>query len=158
MRSRWLALAAAALLPAVAFAGDRVPGALVAGWYAGAGGTSAPVNPTTGAVGPANGKGLLYEFHADGSYVKAFHSSVSNGGCTTQLSAVESGALAVKGDVLTLTPSKGTVSFRSSCAPSMDSDKPNDDLHAETLTYAFVDGALRLANPSGASSVFRRVK
>lgn len=147
-----------ALVPALAVAGGRVPDALVASWYAGAGGTSAPVDPTTGAVGPANGKGLMYELHADGTYIKAFLSTVSNGGCTTQLSATESGRMTVEGSVLTLTPAKGTVSFRSSCAPSMSSDKPSDDLHPETLTYSFVEGGLRLASPSGAASVFRRVK
>jgi hypothetical protein len=161
-RATALVAAALSLLPALAAARGRIPGALVASWYAGSGFTTAPVNPTTGAVGPADGKGLMYTFHADGTYLKAFQSTVSNGGCTTQLSATESGRVVASASELVLTPKKGTISFRSSCAPSLSSDKPNDDLQKEVLGYRFAsdeNGAvtLWLAAPSGAASAFRRV-
>jgi hypothetical protein len=98
-------------------------------------------------------------FRADGTYTKAFQSYVSNGNCTTGFTAFESGQMAVDETTVYLRPGAGKISYRDTCAPSLNSDKPLRDLKDETLSFT-LDAAprsLRLANSAGQASMFRAI-
>ncbi len=147
------------LLAAAVALAARVPAKLVGSWYAGAGFTTAPYDSRTGTWGTPTGKGLIYVFRADGTYTKAFQSYVSNGSCTTGFTAFESGRMEVDQTTLHLTPREGKISYRDTCVPSLNSDKPLRDLKNETLSFSLGDAprSLRLANLTGAASTFRPI-
>lgn len=115
--------------------GTPVPTALVGGWYAGSGHTSAAYDSTTGTWGTPNGDGLVYLFEPNGSYTKAFQSYYGTAGCTTGFTAFESGVLYIDGAVLDTKPSQGHMEFRDTCAPSANADKPLTELEVESFTW-----------------------
>lgn len=144
---------------------SQVPQELIGQWYAGSGGTTAPYDPGTGSWGTPTGKGLLYVFSADGTFTKGFQSFVSSGGCTTGYTAASYGKLSFPAENrLTTRPDRGTFMYRDTCAPSLNSDEPLDDLSEETFDWAI--GAdeydpsvpvLWLRRTDGAEAVFRRI-
>ncbi|MGZ3455929.1 MAG: hypothetical protein ACXVEF_40360 [Polyangiales bacterium] len=135
--------------------GAPPPAAIVGSWYAGAGYTSMPYDPATGTFGTPTGQGLVYVLRADGSYTKAYQSYVSNGGCTTGMSAFESGTISVNGDRLETDPTSGSTHFSDSCAPSLDSDKPAESLAPETFTFTLEGSELVLVRSDGVTGRFR---
>jgi hypothetical protein len=137
-------------------AGGTLPDVLQGSWYASSGYTSAPYDPVTGTYGTPNGSALLYEFAADGSYRKTFQSYASNGGCSSGFTAFELGLAAVSGNTLQTTPSSGHIQYSDSCAPSLDSDKPETDLSSESFSWEIVADGLLLTRSDGAASQFRR--
>lgn len=143
---------------------NSIPKDLVGSWYAGSGYTSAPYNPSTNTWGTPTGKGLIYVFNQDGSYTKAFQSYVSNNGCTTGFTAFESGKVVVKDKTLVTTPDKGRMVYRDNCSPSLNSDKPTEDLKKEEFMWEFKPNeadpsvmSLQLTRSDGAGSAFRRL-
>jgi hypothetical protein len=109
--------------PADEPAPPSLPVAIVGSWFAGAGNTTQPYDPSTQSYGTPSGSGVVFTFRADGTYSKAFRSQVSNGGCSTGLSAYEAGVAQVDGDTLRIIPMTGTLSYRDTCVPSLDSDR-----------------------------------
>ena len=134
-----------------------LPGVIVGSWFAGAGNTTQPYDPTTQSYGTPSGSGMLFTFRADGTYSKAFRNQVSNGGCSTGFSAYEAGVAQVEGDKLSIIPMTGTLSYRDSCVPSLNSDRTNAALESETFTFSRSGDALRLVRDDGAGSVFHAV-
>jgi hypothetical protein len=64
----------------------------------------------------------------------------------------------------TTRPERGTFMYRDSCAPSLNSDAPLDDLSEETFDWAIVPNELDLSLPmlrlrrtDGAEGLFRRL-
>jgi hypothetical protein len=134
-----------------------VPADLEGSWYAGAGYTSAPHNPDTGAWGTPSGQGLVYVFHGDGSYTKAYQSYNSAGGCTNGFTAFDEGDVTLQGTAIVLTPSSGHIQVSDTCAPSLDSDEPDQNLSEERFDYQVSGDELMLTAPDGTSGVFRRL-
>ncbi len=144
--------------------GASMPAELVASWYTGSGYTSAPYDPGTGSWGRPNGMGLIYVFSADGSYLKAFQSYASNGGCTTGFTAFEEGVAVVVGSELTTRPTSGHMVYEDTCVPSSNSDTPLTDLADETFSFHFEqdeydpsETVLVLLRTDGAGGTFRRL-
>jgi hypothetical protein len=148
--------ASAAGSPELPQADGTLPDVLQGSWYASSGYTSAPYDPATGTYGTPNGSALSYEFAADGSYRKTFQSYASNGGCSSGFTAFEVGVAAVSGNTLQTTPSSGHIQYSDSCAPSLDSDKPETDLSSESFSWEIVADGLLLTRSDGAASQFRR--
>lgn len=138
--------------------GSTAPAELAGSWFAGAGGLSQPYDPDTGSYGTPNGQGLLYTLRADGSYDKAFQSWQSANGCTTGFTAFETGSFTSDGSALATTPSTGTVRYRDTCAPSLDSDKPAQDLAVEQFTMTLAGDQLTLVRRDGVTGQFRRLQ
>ncbi len=136
--------------------GGGAPSELLGGWYAGAGGLSAPVDPDTGAVGQPNGSGLLYELRGDGTYTKAFQSFQSAGGCTTGFTITESGSYTFDLGTLVTTPSTGTKQYRDTCAPSLNSDGAEQGV-VEQFSAQLLGDQLTLTRSDGATAQFRRI-
>jgi len=147
--------------PGKATTTNAVPAGLVGSWYAGRGHTNAPYNPTTGAWGRPSGKGLVYIFKKDGSYTKAFQSYESDGACIT---GFKSGRLSIEGNTLTTTPDKGRMVFEATCNPSLNSDKPLEDLNTEVFSWELKPNendpsvtSLYLLRSDGAGSTFNPI-
>lgn len=135
-----------------------VPADLEGSWYAGEGGTTVPYDPNTGEWGTPSGQGLVYVFHGDGSYTKAYQSYNSAGGCTNGFTSFDDGDVTLDGAGIVLTPSSSHTKVSDSCAPSLDSDDPNDNLADERFDYAVSGDALTLTRSDGASAVFQRLQ
>lgn len=140
-------------------AAGEIPDGLVGEWYAGRGGTSAPYDPTSGGWGRPNGQGLVYLFEADGTYTKAFQSYASNGGCTNGFTAFERGIVVADQASLTTRPSSGTLRVEDTCAPSLGSEEPLEELADETFEWAITAGeggdrALWLRRTDGSEATF----
>lgn len=138
-----------------------VPAALVGSWYAGSGYTNTPYDPATGAWGKPSGSGLVYLFRANGSYTKGFQSYYSNGGCTTGFTAFEEGVLEASTSELDTHPTSGRVKYEDTCAPSLDSEEPAEDLSTESFAWTLRPSeydpglmVLDLVRSDGAGSTF----
>ena len=129
---------------------------LAGSWFAGAGGLSQPYDPDTGSVGTPNGQGLLYTWRVDGTYDKAFQSWESANGCTTGFTAFETGSFSSDGSSLATRPASGTVRYRDTCAPSLNSDKPAD-IGVEEFTMTLAGDQLTLVRSDGVTGQFRRL-
>ena len=134
-----------------------LPAAIVGSWFAGAGDTTQPYDPLTQSYGTPSGSGVLFTFRADGTYSKAFRNQVSNGGCSTGFSAYEAGVTQVEGNTLRIIPMTGTLSYRDSCVPSLNSDRANAALESESFSFSRSGDALQLVRDDGAGSVFHAV-
>lgn len=134
------------------------PNALVGTWFAGAGGTTVSVDPSTGVVGDSNAAGVTFAFGADGTYTKAFRGHSSAGGCGTTLHAYEVGTVAWEGETFTLQPASGTSWSENNCSPSLNQ---THQLSAEQLdrgsyAWGFDGDALLLQDAQGALASYRR--
>jgi len=143
---------------------SQPPGEIVGSWYAGSGYTSVPYDPGTGSWGMPSGKGLVYVFAADGSYTKGFQSYESSGGCTTGFTAFEQGYADVTVDSLATYPSSGHLTFTDTCAPSLSSDDPIQDLAVEEFSWQLrpsdydpAETVLFLRRSDGAEATFSRL-
>ncbi|WP_019588605.1 hypothetical protein [Deinococcus apachensis] len=134
---------------------SSAPAALFQMWFAGSGGVSSPYDPTTGQLGSPNGSGLLYHFSPNGTYVKAFQSQNSNGGCTNGFMAVEQGTFEVDGAELVTHPAKGVLQVKDTCVPSLNSVKPLTDLQDETWAWNLGPSGLRLTRSDGMTALFQ---
>lgn len=132
-----------------------VDSALVGQWYAGRGGTMIAYDESTGSFGAPSGTGMMFVFHADGTYQKAFQ-SIESGACTVGFVTVESGVATTASGEVRLHPSSGTM-HEISCSGSADNDHAIT-VSDESLAYALeAEDALRLTDTStGAASEFRR--
>jgi hypothetical protein len=142
----------------------HMPPELLGHWYAGAGGVSSPYDAATGSWATPSGQGLLYVFSADGSFTKGFQSFVSSGGCTTGYTAASFGRVLFQADRLTTRPERGTFLYRDTCAPSLNSDEPLDELGDETFDWAIVPDEIDPSAPvlwlrriDGAEGLLRRL-
>jgi hypothetical protein len=120
--------------------------------------TFQPPAVSTGAWGMPNGKGLIFVFRPDGTYLKAFQSYVTTGGCTTGFTAFEAGFLQANETQLRLTPNRGQMSYRASCSPSLNSDKPITDLKIEEMTWSRDAADLVLASAAATPTRFRALE
>lgn len=139
-------------------ASGSVDGTIVGSWYAGRGGTRMSYDPATGAFGPPAGSGMLFVFHADGSYVKAVQ-SLDSGACTMGFIATESGVATTSGERLLLHPTHGNL-HNVSCSGAADTDKSTEVVD-EALTWSVgafsqdpSQAALTLTNETGDTAEF----
>jgi hypothetical protein len=89
---------------------------------------------TTGSYAAPTGKINRYFFTADGQYEYAELNQVSNYNCTTGYFGYEKGAYTVDGDRITLAQRERSLEFKSTCSPSLNSNK---NLPLKTTTYFF---------------------
>ncbi|MDQ2938120.1 MAG: hypothetical protein M3R67_11510 [Acidobacteriota bacterium] len=101
----------------------RVPAELVGEWLARKGSGSSYVNPGTGSYSAPNATIDSYKFFSDGTYEHAMLMQSSLYNCTTTIVGREVGPVNVQGSELTITPRPGTLDYKSSCSPSLNSLK-----------------------------------
>jgi hypothetical protein len=91
----------------------------------------------TGSFAAPTGNINRYVFTADGQYEYAEFHQVSTYGCTTNYFGYEKGEYAVEGDRITFTQRQHSLEFKSTCNPSLNSNK---NLPLATSTYFFQVG------------------
>ncbi|WP_341531560.1 hypothetical protein WKK05_36390 (plasmid) [Nostoc sp. UHCC 0302] len=74
-----------------------------------------PVNPSSGAIGDANGMIAEYEIKPDGSLIHTFFLQQAQYGCTRRLKTLKTGRTVVKGSSVTFIYEAGTTSSEDSC-------------------------------------------
>lgn len=131
-------------------------------WYAGRGGTAVSYDRATETFGPGSGAAELFQFKADGSYVRALR-SIEDRPRTMGYISTESGSVTTAGGELRLHPTHGNL-HTLSCGSVADGDKPLE-VHDETLTWSVVPfsqdpstPALTLSNQDGATAEFRKAR
>lgn len=101
----------------------RVPAELVGEWIARQGSGSSYYNPSTGSSSPPNATIDSYKFFSDGTYEHAMLMQSSLYNCSTTIVGREVGPVTVQGSEFTITPRPGTLDYKSSCSPSLNSLK-----------------------------------
>ena len=153
MRITFLLLALA--IPALA---SEFPPELAGKWEQRSGSSSITYQDrTTGSFAAPTGNINRYVFTPDGQYEYAELSQVSNYNCTTGYFGYERGTYAVNGDRITFVQRQHSLEFKSTCNPSLNSNK---NLPLQTTAYAFhVDPGRELVVTDGKSRWrFRRAE
>ena len=101
----------------------RVPTELVGEWIARRGSGSSYVNPNTGQTSAPNATIDSYKIFADGTYEHSMLMQSSLYNCTTTILGRETGPISVQGSTFIIKPRPGTLDYKSSCSPSMNSLK-----------------------------------
>lgn len=101
----------------------RVPAELVGEWIARKGSGTSYVNPGTGSYSAPDATIDSYKFFSDGTYEHAMLMQTSLYNCTTTILGREVGPVNVQGSQFTITPRPGTLDYKSSCSPSLNSLK-----------------------------------
>lgn len=101
----------------------RVPAELIGEWIARGGSGSSYYDPTTGSSGAPNATIDSYKFFSDGTYEHAMLMQSSLYNCSTTIVGREVGPVNVQGSEFTITPRPGTLDYKSSCSPSLNSRK-----------------------------------
>lgn len=135
---------------------------IVGDWFAGRGGTTVSYDRATGTFGSGSGGAMLFQFKADGSYVRAVR-SIEDGPCTMGYVSTDSGSVTTVGSELHLHPTHGNL-HTISCSGGADTDKPLE-VHDETLTWSVAPfsqdpstPALTLTNADGATAELRKAQ
>jgi hypothetical protein len=146
--------------------GGEMPAQIVGSWYSGQGYTTLPYDSQTGEFGMPDGQGLVFIFHDDGTYERAYQSYQSGDtGCTTGMTAYDRGTVSGGAGQFTITPEEGNTKFVDTCVSENNTEQPQDDLGPETFTYELypdpygqVPQVLQIADSGGNSSVFRPIQ
>jgi hypothetical protein len=101
----------------------RVPTELVGEWIARRGSGSSYINPNTGQNSAPNATIDSYKIFANGTYEHSMLMQSSLYNCTTTILGRETGPISVQGSTFIITPRPGTLDYKSSCSPSMNSLK-----------------------------------
>jgi hypothetical protein len=101
----------------------RVPAELVGEWIARRGSGSSYYNPNTGQSSAPNATIDSYKIFADGTYEHSMLMQSSLYNCTTTIVGRETGPINVQGSTFIITPRPGTLDYKSSCSPSLNSLK-----------------------------------
>ena len=135
----------------------RVPSELVGEWLARGGSGSSYYNPRTGQTSAPNATIDSYKIFADGTYEHSLLMQSSLYNCTTTIFGRETGPIVVQGSTFTITPAPGTLDYKSSCSPSLNSLKQTN-FAPETLSWRLERGEyglqLCLQKASGASGCY----
>jgi hypothetical protein len=134
-----------------------VPSELVGEWIARRGSGSSYQNPQTGQSGPPNATVASYKIFANGTYEHGMLMQSALYNCSTTIFGRETGTIAITTSTLTITPRPGTLDYKSSCSPSLNSKKTTN-FPQETMSWRLDRDEyglkLCLQNAEGASSCF----
>ena len=134
-----------------------VPLELVGEWIARRGSGTSYRDPRTGQSGPPDATVASYKIFANGTYEHGMLMQSALYNCSTTIFGRETGTIVVAGSTFTITPRPGTLDYKSSCSPSLNSNKTTN-FPRETMSW-WIDRdeygvKLCLKNEKGASSCF----
>jgi hypothetical protein len=134
-----------------------IPSELVGEWIARRGSGSSYQNSQTGQSGPPNATVANYKIFANGTYEHGMLMQSALYNCSTTIFGRETGTVTVTTSTLTLTPRPGTLDYKSTCSPSLNSKKTTN-FPRETLSWRLDRDEycvnLCLQNAMGDSSCF----
>lgn len=134
-----------------------IPAELVGEWIARRGSGSSYQNPQTGQSGPPNSTVASYKIFANGTYEHGMLMQSALYNCSTTIFGRETGTVTMTTSTLTLTPRPGTLDYKSTCSPSLNSKKATN-FPRETLSWRLdrdeYGVKLCLQNAKGESSCF----
>ena len=137
----------------------RVPAELVGEWLARRGSGGSYYNPSTGQTSGPNATIESYKIFADGTYEHSMLMQSSLYNCTTTIVGRETGPISVNGSTFTIRPRPGTLDYKSSCSPSMNSLK---ETNFEIATFSWrlerdeYGLNLCLQNSAGANACYQK--
>jgi hypothetical protein len=134
-----------------------IPAELVGEWITRRGSGTSYSNAQTGQSGPPNATVASYKIFANGTYEHGMQMQSALYGCSTTIFGRETGIITVATSTFTITPRSGTLDYKSSCSPSMNSNKPTT-FPPETMSWRIERGEyglkLCLQNAKGDSACF----
>jgi hypothetical protein len=139
--------------------GGEVPRELTGAWYAGTV-SDTHIIDGGGHFTNAYGTGLIYAFHADGSYEKSVLLQQSDGFCQRQFLGYSRGVVRLlDDDTVELRPARGRIKSVDSCLAHYNYERDDDELRDETLTWRRADdgagAAVLLNDPTTRPTLFR---